>query len=1057
LPEAPEKDPILSQSLAGYLLISALLLVISLGWALYDEVFGLRPWKSYQRRFVSLYSEYLQKQIPKQRAAEEAIRAAAEFQALEQELKDLENAVAPKLAEIERQATLLDQRLSVISDEYTTLRADVGARIYRIEHTSSPKGKKSLEDDLNKFKRGPFVVKLPVAESGGRLEKTKFTFEQLEDEFNRLQAEKGKVLAQQAEILRPRSELQQKRDAYLQDHLNGLTAEQLEGIQNKMDAFTIEIKQINNPDAGVVDRCESCHVGTREPVVLTRRDMGGEAAFTSHPQMELLKIHDPEKFGCTPCHNGNGMQVQSIREAHGKYKHWLWPQYEKANFEAGCQQCHTNDMVLDQAPVLTAGKELFQYRGCMGCHRYQGYDPEPEELLSVRQSIQQLEAQRVATQKEVQRTIQQGDEAPDNETARALYTRADTLRVSISDLDARIEQLDFRSGNLLRDIKKVGPNLKEVRAKLRPEWIPVWIENPTAFRPTTRMPQFRLTREERNAISAFLWQAAIDARADRQPPGDPVKGRESFQTRGCMGCHAVGEGANATGGTFAANLTRVGEKVKYDYLVQWIHDPRERIRPYCPYEKRDLGPRDYAKKGLPYVFDLDHSKCPNDGHELQVQQMTVMPNLRLSWQEVRDIASYLMTLKTTASYPAAPFLNDPKLKEEGKALVKRHGCAGCHEISGMEEEGRIGTELTLEGSKPLEQFDFGLYLQKAHQQDWYSHKGFFERKLAKPNVFDDGRIRAPSEQLRMPNPHLKPEEIAALTTFLLGSVNSQLPQRYFDLPEDWRKDIQDGWWLIKKYNCMGCHQFQVTQSSALMTVPWYQTAEGKDQLPPKLLGVGARVNPDWLAKFLANPAMAEKDIDRNGVRPYLNVRMPTFSFSPNEIRKLVRFFEAAASQPLPYLPPRLEPLSSQEVAMARALFTSRAAPCLKCHATGEPSHDRFVTAPNFLLARERLKPGWTKRWLLDPSMISPGTGMPSGLFKREGDRWVFSGPTPPIFKGYGKDHADLLVRYMFEITPEEQRRLLGMRTTAADFPLPRRGKSGSSLAGALPGVPSKAH
>src|SRR5439155_3187042 len=39
---------------------------------------------------------------------------------------------------------------------------------------------------------------------------------------------------------------------------------------------------------------------------------------------------------------------------------------------------------------------------------------------------------------------------------------------------------------------------------------------------------------------------------------------------------------------------------------------------------------DYKKKGVPFVFDLEHSKCPNDGHELQVQNMTVMPSVRLS-------------------------------------------------------------------------------------------------------------------------------------------------------------------------------------------------------------------------------------------------------------------------------------------------------------------------------------------------------------------------------------------------------------------------------------------
>ena len=53
------------------------------------------------------------------------------------------------------------------------------------------------------------------------------------------------------------------------------------------------------------------------------------------------------------------------------------------------------------------------------------------------------------------------------------------------------------------------------------------------------------------------------------------------------------------------------------------------------YEKKDIGPEDYAKKSLPYVFDLEHSQCPNDGHELQVQNMTVMPSLRLSVRKTR--------------------------------------------------------------------------------------------------------------------------------------------------------------------------------------------------------------------------------------------------------------------------------------------------------------------------------------------------------------------------------------------------------------------------------------
>ena len=61
--------------------------------------------------------------------------------------------------------------------------------------------------------------------------------------------------------------------------------------------------------------------------------------------------------------------------------------------------------------------------------------------------------------------------------------------------------------------------------------------------------------------------------------------------------------------------------------------------------------------------------------------------------------------------------------------------------------------------------------------------------------------------------------------------------------------------------------------------------------------------------------------------------------------------------------------------------------------------------------------------MLDPQAISPGTSMPSGLFKRQNNHWVFSGPTPPSFQGYDKDHTRLLVDYILQLTPEEQRRV----------------------------------
>ena len=1024
-----QEDPIISSSLSGLYLITALALVGTLIWALYDEFYGLRPWKGYQARFQEQYSAFLAKTIRRQAQAEEDVRGAGEFSQIEQDLEAAQEAAAPRVTEINAEVNLVNRQLAAVTKEFQVARGEVTALIYELEVARTDRRKASLKKEVEEAKEGPFEVTLPG--SNGQVKEVTYTYDEIVAEFKRLQGRRAELIAERAEALLEATELRRKRAAYLQENLRGLGVVQMRGLQETMRTFETKIRQIHVPDVALVDRCYSCHVGTDRnlvppQLVLTAGDMGGEAAFSTHPTLELLEIHNTDVFGCTPCHNGNGRATSSVEKAHGQYRHWLWPLFPSENIEAGCHQCHSNDVVLELADTLNRGKELYQQKGCIGCHRFEGFDRASEELLAVNQLIRSVETEKQENRREAERSEQAADRATDDAEFERLNARALNLRVTNSNLDHQLEQLELDSRFLMREQKKVGPSLKEVRVKIRPEWIPAWLKDTHGFRPTTKMPAFRMEEEQLQAVSAFIWQSGVEGELRSHPRGNAARGKELFETRGCMGCHSVGEGDALEGGTFAANLSRVGEKDNYDYLVRWIHSPRERTRPYCPFEKRDLGPQDYARHGLPFVFGLENSRCPNDGHELRVQQMTVMPNLRLTLREARDIATYMMTLKRDdASYSPAPYLDDPELKAKGEALVRHFGCAGCHEISTFEEESPIGTELTREGSKPIERLDFALLTHEAEHDGWYNHKGFFDRKLADPAFFDQGKERAPLDKLKMPKPSLQPDEITALTTFLLGSVDPQLPERYFYQPSDQRQDIQEGWWIVKKYNCMGCHQVRIGQSSILMDLPRYQDPDWKEQLPPSLIGEGARVNPDWLIKFLANPAMSTQQVNRNGVRPYLEARMPTFHFSPGEIRKLVRFFAALSAQPQPYIAPKPDPLTPQEQLMARQLFTHPAAPCLKCHATGEAAHDRRATAPNFLLAAERLKPGWTERWMLDPAGMSPGTAMPSDLFRREGERWVFAGPTPGSFRGYDKDHARLLVRYMFQFTPAELRRLTG--------------------------------
>src|ERR1035438_6488476 len=100
----------------------------------------------------------------------------------------------------------------------------------------------------------------------------------------------------------------------------------------------------------------------------------------------------------------------------------------------------------------------------------------------------------------------------------------------------------------------------------------------------------------------------------------------------------MGEGAARQGGDFAANLSRLGEKTNYAYVVSWIRDPRARAK-------------------------------------------TVMPNLRLTVEEARDIATYLVGQKRAgAVYEGAAYMDDARLAGEGRKVAARLGCANCHEI-----------------------------------------------------------------------------------------------------------------------------------------------------------------------------------------------------------------------------------------------------------------------------------------------------------------------------------------------------------------------------------------
>ena len=374
------------------------------------------------------------------------------------------------------------------------------------------------------------------------------------------------------------TELRAQRDKYLSDRIADASIDTIAAVQNSLAKFDIRIRQIHIKDVDLVDRCESCHLGTREPVALTAAAMGGEEVFASHPEQgtaedprsRAVRLHAlPRRQRRGAFQRGEGARLQQVlavaAASQGEHRGRL-PAVPRRRRSSPRWRA-----------TLNAGREIFRLRGCMGCHRYEGFDREADEMTSVNQQIRQLEQQKAEWLRQAGFDEQKANNPRTSDAeAKKLFQESNDLKVRSSGLDAKIEQLDMRSHELVREVKKVGPSLKEVRMKLRKEWIPVWLKDPHDWREGTKMPTFRLDDDEIHAIAAFIWQSGVQGTLPQQKPGDPEKGKEAFETRGCMACHSMGEGGQKQGGTFAANLSREGEKANYDYLVRWVHNPRQR-------------------------------------------------------------------------------------------------------------------------------------------------------------------------------------------------------------------------------------------------------------------------------------------------------------------------------------------------------------------------------------------------------------------------------------------------------------------------------------------------
>ena len=157
-PDAPAADPIVSRSTSAVLLVSALLLTVVFAWSLYDEVYGMRPWKSYQQSFVKRYDRYLRRLERRGFKSEKEVRESAEYQRLDAAAKAARAETAQKQTQIDKRVAAIDDQLGAISEDFQDRRGRITVASYNVEQAngSSKESKKRQLEELKapKEKKG---------------------------------------------------------------------------------------------------------------------------------------------------------------------------------------------------------------------------------------------------------------------------------------------------------------------------------------------------------------------------------------------------------------------------------------------------------------------------------------------------------------------------------------------------------------------------------------------------------------------------------------------------------------------------------------------------------------------------------------------------------------------------------------------------------------------------------------------------------------------------------------------------------------------------------------
>lgn len=460
-------------------------------------------------------------------------------------------------------------------------------------------------------------------------------------------------------------------------------------------------------------------------------------------------------------------------------------------------------------------------------------------------------------------------------------------------------------------------------------------------------------------------------------------GRELFLESRCIRCHAdtkLAESGLPELKMDAPSLEGIGARRRFEWMAKWILDPKA-LRPSARMPKLLSGPaaKEDAVAIAAYLASLQTGGEPKFS--------AVAFRARQNSAEPAD--------------PSAPGADQ-------KPLYERLHCIGCHNPPDAAQP----DPAKLSQKRIAEKFPPG--------------------KLAE-------YLRAPSanyEWTGMPDFHLSANEAKQLEEFLFAAA----PKSEFKAAPTDAAVLEKGKKLVQSTGCLNCHTLKLDNKFASQTLESLHSRHLKDRsrLPerdclgakpfadysftadekvaleaftlagfdslarhvpaefaerqtrllncnachgqlegfPPLELIGAKLKPEWMARFLAGdiPHKMRYDQHPRG-EPWLEARMPAF-----KSRAALLAPALAAVHGFPPRSPSEPPVDLKLAELGRKLVGKDGGfSCVSCHGVGPRLAMEVFESEGINLANsaDRLLPGFYRRWLRAPASVDPQTKMPA--------------------------------------------------------------------------------